>query len=70
METTRNISLTMALVLAFLIFASDMTIESQARGMSEDTLNKCVKNVDCVRKWHCDSGLVPVCIDGTCICVP
>ncbi|KAL5096636.1 hypothetical protein RYX36_000963, partial [Vicia faba] len=59
METTRKISLTVALFLAFLIFASDMAIESQARGVSENTLNSCVKNADCVGKWHCDPGLVP-----------
>ncbi|KAL5096635.1 hypothetical protein RYX36_000962 [Vicia faba] len=45
-----------------------MAIESQARGrgVSEDTFNDCVKNIDCVRKWHCDLGLVPLCIKATC----
>ena len=45
-----------------------MAIESQARGVSENTLNSCVKNADCVGKWHCDPGLVPVCVQGTCLC--
>ncbi|KAL5096633.1 hypothetical protein RYX36_000960, partial [Vicia faba] len=44
-----------------------MAVESQARGrgVSEDTFNDCVKNIDCVRKWHCDLGLVPLCIKAT-----
>lgn len=47
-----------------------MATESQARGVSEDILQDCVNDADCVRKhWPCPSGTIPVCLQRSCTCV-
>ncbi|KAI5435004.1 hypothetical protein KIW84_021728, partial [Lathyrus oleraceus] len=70
METAKKYSLAMVFLLAFFIIASDMATESQAKGVSEDILQDCVNDADCVRKhWPCPSGTIPVCLQRSCTCV-
>ncbi|KAL5102281.1 hypothetical protein RYX36_006609, partial [Vicia faba] len=60
MKTARKYSLTIAILLVFFIIASDVATGSQVRGVSEDILQDCVKDADCVRKhWPCPSGTIP-----------
>ncbi|KAL5102279.1 hypothetical protein RYX36_006606 [Vicia faba] len=60
MKTARKYSLTIAILLVIFIIASDVATGSQVRGVSEDILQDCVKDADCVRKhWPCPSGTIP-----------
>ncbi|WJX44206.1 hypothetical protein P8452_31211 [Trifolium repens] len=50
METSRNSSLTIAFLLAFLIIASDMHMGTQARKVSEVLKADCYSDADCKRR--------------------
>ncbi|CAJ2654247.1 unnamed protein product [Trifolium pratense] len=69
METSRNYSLTIAFLLAFLIIASDMHMVSQARKMTDELDSpRCNKDADC-HDSYCLPPLVEVCVAGVCMCI-